>query len=411
MSEATFTRLLPPNQTDVEGALVQSGATPADTDAGIAAIRTLYDPATMRAAWLPWLAWARDVPLWPRWLTEEVRRALVRDSRNLHRRAGTQGGLAALARYAGGTLLRADTPRTRTYCGPGLTIAEREAFLARYPQLRIYPYCTAGQRQGAMFYKLFLSGRAKDSPLATDAPVRLGAQTYLWDAGSEQPLTSVTEEVETVTNTAEQVRRVAVPGTAGQGTFAGSVPHYLTASDAAKRLYSLREQIAYSVQERTLHAAPISPGLDPISLRWDWGADTGQRRGILLGADYCGSACVGSTAATRLYRRCYLFDPERTLSARGAVLFVGAQRLRFPPFRADLTVRLQGKRCRRQTGRWVTGCLASAPRERYRAMVGALAWSCAARDRVYLNTKTYAPATAGNIHKAGGLVAGAYVSD
>ena len=71
--------------------------------------------------------------------------------------------------------------------------------------------------------------------------------------------------------------------------------------------------------------------------------------------------------------------------------------------------RLEGRRPARQFSRWVTGCLVSAPRDRYRTLFGALRWGRAVRDCIQVTTRTRTPAAAGNIHRAGALIAGAYV--
>ena len=145
--------LLPPNRSALESAVVDALHTLEHPER---LLSTLYNPDAVAAPQLPWLAWGRDVLAWPSDADETQRRQLTARSWHLHRRMGTLSGLRELAAVFGGTITKAITPPAKLYAAPALTVAERNAFVARYPQLRIYRHRVEGVRQGAMLQGEFL---------------------------------------------------------------------------------------------------------------------------------------------------------------------------------------------------------------------------------------------------------------
>jgi phage tail P2-like protein len=418
MSSDTYTPLLPANQSTIEGALVHALANSetARTEAAVDLLQTLQRPMEIPSQYLPWLAWDRDVAIWPDWMDESTKRALVRDSRVLHRRAGTVAGLRALARYAGGSLLRVDTPRTRTFCGQSLTLEEREAFLARYPQLRMYRYRNNGIRRGAMFHRLYCGAdgeagsRSADIPLDNGAKQRFGERAWLFEPrnGSEQQLVTWSEMITDVERTSRTVRRVAVPSVAGRVSFVGrTMPSYTVVSNAVTRIYSMQVDDSYVEPTVTLRRTVINPGLDPITPVWRGLAIAGVRRGWHCG-QWVGMHSVDSTAGDRLGRYQPLFDPGRTITNRGAMLFVGPQRLRFPPFTAEIKCQISGRRPHQALSQFVRGYCVSMPKSRLRTLQKALSAGIAARDQSLLNTRASRPLTAKQTLLAGAVVAGSF---
>ncbi len=78
--------LLPPNATDLERALAQLAAEMTAMPVGISDIKI---PSRSPAAFLPHLAWEMSVDEWdPAW-TEEVKRAVIEASIDVHRHKGT----------------------------------------------------------------------------------------------------------------------------------------------------------------------------------------------------------------------------------------------------------------------------------------------------------------------------------
>ena len=141
--------LLPPNRSALESAVVDALHTLEHPER---LLSTLYNPDAIAAPLLPWLAWGRDVLAWPSDADETQRRQLTARSWHLHRRMGTLSGLRELAAVFGGTITKAITPPAKLFAAPALTVAERNAFVARYPQLRIeldvnnHPVSLVGER-------------------------------------------------------------------------------------------------------------------------------------------------------------------------------------------------------------------------------------------------------------------------
>jgi phage tail P2-like protein len=116
-------RLLPPNSTDTERALV---GTPDEQRIAPEIIGTLWNPATCPASTLPWLAWALSVDEWDATWDEAIQRRVIAASIDIHRHKGTvsavRKALACLGH--GGNLIEwwQMTPRGR----PHTFIAEVE---------------------------------------------------------------------------------------------------------------------------------------------------------------------------------------------------------------------------------------------------------------------------------------------
>lgn len=78
--------LLPPNATALERALASVIARISDVPVPIG---DLWNPARCPAPLLPWLAWALSVDEWDNSWTEEVQRAVIAASVEIHRHKGT----------------------------------------------------------------------------------------------------------------------------------------------------------------------------------------------------------------------------------------------------------------------------------------------------------------------------------
>lgn len=82
--------LLPPNATTLERAL-EAGA--ARISSVPAPIETLADPATIKAGWLPWLAYGLSVDFWDTAWSEAAKRRAVAESIAQHKIKGTRASV------------------------------------------------------------------------------------------------------------------------------------------------------------------------------------------------------------------------------------------------------------------------------------------------------------------------------
>ena len=182
--------LLPPNHTQLEEAFDLSGAR---IDELAVDVQKLVRPWETPATHLAWLAWGLSVDLWePEW-SEEKHRALAARALPMHARKGTQASIAEHIRIMGADPRRFIVPPAKTFLMETLIEAEREAFLARFRQLRIYPFVARGTYRFAHFTSSAF-GRAKaflDAACIKDVGAwsRYVRTAKLWDRGMETTLT------------------------------------------------------------------------------------------------------------------------------------------------------------------------------------------------------------------------------
>ncbi|AMR77301.1 phage tail protein I [Cupriavidus nantongensis] len=400
--------LLPPNATPLERAIEQVTVT--EPDPGI--LRLLYQPHAIPFRLLPWLAWAEDVPIWPKRdnaaADEAIKRDLVANSWRLHRLQGTLAGLRRMAHYAGARIVGVFTPPSKNFLAPALTNAERAAFRALYPQLRIYRYRTIGQRQGAMLHGAHLGHGV--FPLISDAIARIAPRAYLYRDGVESELAILQRSSTTSTRTAITEVEVRAPGVRRHVSFIAGHPRYLATSDARQRIYNLQLADAYQQTDDALSYTTITPSLTPIDVRFDNVAEIGHARGVFLGAAQLGQSyrvLALSTARDRLYQRLAVFDPDIEVSrVRAALHFGGQHRLGFPAHNAELRVEIRGRRTLRHAGRFVVGHTVTSDQRPLSEALAAMRWAKRLSDRIAIDTAIRRPEAAGAHLVAGDVIAG-----
>ena len=169
MPASTYPHLLPPNATVLERAL--AGPLGRLNDLGMLPVPLdrLYRWDTCPTAFLPWLAWANSVDIWDEAWPEETKRSLIRESFALHRRKGSIHAIGRYIHYAGGTLRRAITPPDRCYAGASMSDAERESWLDRFSQIRIYNFRSGGTATYGAFAALSTGKRRPATLPAVEA--------------------------------------------------------------------------------------------------------------------------------------------------------------------------------------------------------------------------------------------------
>lgn len=342
---------------------------------------------------------------WRRAVDDRERRGLIKSAIRRHRLKGTLAGFRQAAKDAGAELVRAITPPAKVFSAPALTLAERNAFVARYPQLRIYRHRVAGQRQGAV-----LAGAALGHayPAISDAVLRLLPRVYLYRDGKETELTAIEREVRTETRTAETVTEVRQPGQAAGVAFCDGYPRHLARSDARRRIYRLKLTQTYQESAESVRRTMAQPGLMPLDVRYDQVAMPGTARGLFAGRHLLGQLCV-STARDRLYQRLYLFDADIAVGRRQAALHLNQGRLSMPAYHAELAVRVTGRAQPKAVWRFAHGHLVAQPQSDLSDCLEAMRDTARAADRIAIDTLIRRPAGAGEHLAAGGIVAGDWI--
>ena len=228
--------LLPPNATAFETAEEKTDAAryPLDTDS----IRRVKDANETPADILPVLAWERSVDVWWPGQSETSQRFITDKSFELHKQKGTRTGLKRHIELTGAKVLRIDAPPLMAFPGREWTDEERLAWLARFPQIRTFKYRNSGQVAGAMYASddLWMNEKAPlifaDEPESRFAKFAVtvngfeyhGYHSFLWDRGTETPLTTwdrvVTEEDKTI----NIYDWIVLPGTINCRWFADQIP-------------------------------------------------------------------------------------------------------------------------------------------------------------------------------------------
>lgn len=304
------------------------------------------------------LAWSLHIDGYEYAATLRQKRWLVANFHDLHRYKGTVHGHRLYWRVLLGRRLLAASPPHKSYLGASLTPAERAAFEAPHPEIRIYPFRHAGSKQ-SKFIGDCLGDPARGwavFPAQTDALLRIGDRVDLYDplADTSTPLHTLSRERVETGQVASQVVQVRLPGKAA-GVFAGRplADRPLVDHQAGKRLYTIELKRPYrsEIERRTPMA--LTPGLRPMTAYYTFGRQPGKARGAYLanrwpdqypdtgGRAFSGAMfTVKSTAGDRLYKRIKLFDPARVvLHPRQATTFLGAFRLgALPPHHAETAV-------------------------------------------------------------------------
>jgi hypothetical protein len=344
---------------------------------------------------------------------EAEQRHLILDSIAWHRVKGTLGGLRWAGRRAGLSIVRAITPPARVYCAPTLTRTERDAFLARHPQLRLYRYRTRGQRLPQGLYLGAAMLGATHYPVITDAVLRLGWRAFLWQTdGTETPITTLVREIDRPEALAVLDLAIRRPGAAGWGTYPTRPPprrQYLVTQDGGGRLFNVRLRQPYRDVEETIHLHSARPGLEPIDVRYQVVGERWIRHGVHVGAFVAGYLC-DNQARDRLYRRFHLFDPAIPVGRRGKSTHLGAHKLGMPAYTAELRTSQPGRRAPRLLGRYTVGYLAPRRGSRLDQGRAAMATAVAVRDRVWLDTHDRAVTASGGNALAGRYRAGQIIS-
>jgi len=177
--------LLPPNATSSERA-VESAAWRLGDD-GPQGIRSLWNPETIPAPFLPWLAWAMAVDAWDTTQSEELRRASIARSFALHRIKGTLEGYRVLARLYGARIVKVDRPPSALIAGRSKTEADRDAELRKLPQVRIqYAAATPPLKPAGGFC---IGDALSPNRFLVPTPVYV-PQAFLYQDGQQIPLTT-----------------------------------------------------------------------------------------------------------------------------------------------------------------------------------------------------------------------------
>lgn len=425
----TVETLLPRNRTRFEEAFEQASVR---GTALPVPIRDVKKPLKTPLPALPFLAWELSTDLWGKGWLPEKKRAVAQQSISLHRIKGTLAGIKAHVSILGGEVVHAIVPPNKFFPGKSATKAERNAWLATMPQVRIFPFRDKGREHYGAYWnssyktgpKAFLGAGAPASPAAsgsasvacffpaaTTAPQRLGRNAYAYHMGTEYKLQWRQQQtgLEAIATPAEET--LQWPGTRQQVWFAGDKPRaqvVLQRSTAVSRYYTIALDRAGVRFDFHVHAIPA--GLKPVSVTPDRIKEKGKAYGLFAGQPLAGEF-VDQQAWLRLYESFYLHDKQSLPRKQTRLPHIGFVRLGWPAYHARLDVLYLGRQPFRRFQRFVDGFTVASDPARIASLRQSVVTSKAARDKIWINTRVHRLPRIGDPITVGQYEVGQHIRD
>ncbi|PYF05039.1 phage tail P2-like protein [Rhodopseudomonas faecalis] len=346
--------LLPPNASPLMETLAAAGARLQRLPVPLDLLKRPYETPD---GFVPLLAWERAVALWNGDWSQSRKRNVIDASLRLHFKLGTAKAIREYVRYCDGEVIRIERPPSRVFSGPALTREEREAWLSKLPQVRVWTFREAGT---AAAHKAFLggrSGRVKSrrfymaAIVATPSTARdhMGLKARWVVRGKE------TDERVTEFGSHFQLH---LRSSAGRRVMCDRpfARRYFVPSEAWRRLVTIAPKAISPWR------IAVGPTLQAVQAEPERIAEHGIRgRGVFSGSVYYRSTgsflrrnyFVPTTAPMRLFDRYPVFDGSVGLK-RPNVQFMGTGRYGAPAHSAIIHVSIPGRRSRHAAGEGIT---------------------------------------------------------
>lgn len=385
-------------------------------------LRDLWRPEDIRADLLPWLAWALSVDHWDDDWPTERKRAVVMQAIEVHRRKGTLWAIKQNVRFIDGEVVRAITPPDTFFPGRSTSKAERNAWLARFPEVRLFAFRDRGERDfgaytnstGMVGRKAFLGDNAGATfyPRATTAPDRIGRNAFIYRDGVQIAKAKWRQrqaDLEVIRLPDEEV--IQWPGERQCVTFAGDKPSakmILQRSSAPSRYYTVnldRERIRFD-----FHLTGVPGSLEPVNVNPERVAQQGKAVGLFAGQPLHGEL-KETDAWVRLYDSFRLHEPTSLPRRQARLPHIGFVRLGMPAYHARLDVLYTRKQSPKRFGRFVEGFFVASDPKRIERLRRAVRWAKSARDKVWINTRVHRLPRVGDPLRVGELTVGEHIRD
>jgi len=417
--------LLPLNRTAFEEAADLTGAQIEEVPVPL---RLLKQPYGIPETHLPWLSWGLSVDLWKRDWPVEKKRVVTARSLKHHSIKGTQTAIEQALRIMEVEPLRFITPPATTYMMNALTPEEREQFLNRFAQLRVYPFIKRGIGwEGAAFlgYNRGL-GEIVGGPVN---PVNLEGTKWtrtakLWDKGEETDLTFRTVKSEKVGQFGAKEFDEVVLGAKPTAAIHLDAPpvntrYLIDDFSVRRRVVRISRDVDYSYRLGREEYTTYYPDGDLIDVRPTYIAEKHPKQALSLFpaardgesviANVKGSHLPPSVAWRYLYEQWHIHDPDRVISDRVRSTHLGYTRLGMPAYHAEARVRIKNRRWSRTAGAYVSGFFVRADQSKIEDARQAINVSRSLRDKIWIDTKTYRWPVVGDRLSFGSVKLGEYI--
>lgn len=394
--------LLPQNATPWETAHELTDATRwAALDPSI--ITKVKDALQCDARFLGVLGWERSVDLWYDDWPEAKKRHVVDKWFEYERLKGTVEGFRRFYSLVGAKLRKATLHPQMAYPRRGWSDEERAHYLAQFQQIRIYPKVPVREFRRGFFVASAARSKAFVGHVAPTA-YNVTIDTVVREARLYDPIT----DTETVLTRREIVREVVHVGKAyvyedivlparKRGFYVGdrlNGANYLIRDDARERVIRAEIQRPYGVAVSRPQWSSVVPNARLISIMPDLVRERYRDTGPFIGRASTGKRTAlypgRDKAWQHVYERFFVYDRKRDrgVGAGEPGSYIGHARLGMMPFTAELKVEIRGKRRRIEFVDRPGQYLTRDDRTGLDRTLDATRAAKAARDTIYLQTKT-----------------------
>jgi phage tail P2-like protein len=394
-------------------------------------IRDQWDPYAIRYMNLPYLAWAMGVNLWEEDWDETFRRWWVANQWELKSQRGSLLGTKRFVEAVGGKVVKAIVPPSKFFPTTSYTDADRAAYVARFPQLRLYPFVGRVQLPYLCFPAKILIGAPPNQtkkftkngnftgplrkfyPTAQDAGGNYTRTATLWDRGIETQLTFRTVTDFNAKYGVTTYDEVMLPARLNNHYYMGEDGKYLLpkghptrqnkygiflgADDGTlARMIRIPRDGRLNLSQAKAIYQTIVPGGQLINLYPDYVAEihpTAKTRlfgGVGKVKQFMQGKYLPPTCSWQfLYERWYILDRDRAPDYRKGWTYMGVARLGIPRYSAVLKIEMFGvwRPWFLRIGGFMRGCTRAPDTSAIDKLRRAVTASMAIRDTVGIDTK------------------------
>lgn len=362
----------------------------------------LWNPARCPLPLLPYLAWALSVDVWQNEWPEVKKRQVVADSIELHRLKGTLEGLRRYAALADGEVVRAVTPPAMSFLSADLTLADRLAFMERFPEIRIYTLDERGDAGMSLFcgpldgdiasFDADVDGDIPAFFVESPAALMTGRRARLYENGTVTNLLIV-DAVDPSGTVIHGAERYMFPGDGHGASWLDGGPveqdffgeavlpsKVVTVSVGAQHLDGLDGLVAAREGLSPINVAPVRVAQEGIA-----------PDGVFSSTIMDGWHFVESRAAISLYESIRLHDPRVDVIGSGAISFMGYDRFGIDAFTAEVAVSIRETRHEDASDRFVWGYFVETPPTKMHRVLDAMEAARAAHETILVDTEVDRP--------------------
>lgn len=364
---------------------------------------TVWHIPSVDESFLPYFAEAlgiSETEAWQRAQTGKARRALIQGAFVRQQQRGTATGLKREVKEAGGRVVRIVAPPNKTYLSAAASPAERNAWLALHPELRIYLRRSPGEKEGAFTSGSFLGSGC--FPALSTALVRSRLRVTLVKNGIETELESPDWRMASLEK--DVTTSVVIPSTMGRASFLGQPVPWVAATNASLRRVVFSNLGTYHEPTAKLGLKTVQFGQKFIEADAVSVAEVREapEQATFLGKFPRFSARLKAELA--LYKRLHIFDPNAPLTRSRAASHLGYSRLTMPPHCAQIDVAFYGQR-NPIYGRFLGVSVVAGDRQPLERLLANMRQASRLSDSITVNTTIFRPVRAGHV-LAGSALAG-----